>query len=106
MTAGKRNPSHPPEGMPVCPLCDRPIPPDQEDAHHLVPKLKGGKVTQVLHRVCHRQIHALFSEAELARELSTVESLRAHPDMQKFLVWVRKKPPGFIESVKLSGRRK
>ncbi|NDH74546.1 MAG: HNH endonuclease, partial [Rhodobacteraceae bacterium] len=29
---------------PVCPLCERPIPPDApQSLHHLIPKLKGGK---------------------------------------------------------------
>ena len=55
----------------VCPICDRKIPNSQKDAHHLVPKSKGGKTTQYLHRICHRQIHALFSETKLAKELNT-----------------------------------
>ena len=50
----------------VCPICDRPIPDSQKDAHHLIPKSKGGKTTEYLHRICHRQIHALFTETELA----------------------------------------
>ena len=54
----------------ICPICERPIPPSQKDAHHLVPKSKGGKTTQYLHRICHRQIHALFTETELAIELN------------------------------------
>ena len=30
----------------VCPLCERPIPDAQKDAHHLVPKSKGGRQTE------------------------------------------------------------
>ena len=30
----------------VCPLCERPIPESQKDAHHLVPKSKGGRHTE------------------------------------------------------------
>ena len=51
-----------------CPLCGRPIPDSQKDAHHLVPKSKGGQATESLHRICHRQIHALLNETELARQ--------------------------------------
>lgn len=64
----------------ICPLCERPIPPAQRDAHHLVPKSEGGRHTTFLQRVCHRQIHALLTETELARQYATVEALRAHPE--------------------------
>lgn len=95
----------PPAGDPVCPLCDRPIPPDQQDAHHLVPRSQGGTQTALLHRICHRQVHALFSEKELAREYASAEALLAHPEMARFVGWVRTKPPGFVERVRRSGRR-
>jgi len=90
----------------TCPLCGRPIPPDQRDEHHLVPKLKGGRVTETLHRICHRQIHALFTEAELAQHYNTAESLLAHPEIQKFVAWVKKKPDGFLEVTKMSNRKR
>ena len=53
----------------------------QRDAHHLVPKSRGGRVTEALHRICHRQIHALLTETELARDYATVEALMAHPQI-------------------------
>ncbi len=88
----------------VCPLCDRPIPPSQRDAHHLVPKSRGGVQTAWLHRICHRQIHALFSEAELARDYHRVDALREHPEMARFLDWVRRKPDDFFERTRKSQR--
>lgn len=90
----------------VCPICQRSIPPDQRDEHHLVPKLKGGKDTVTLHLICHRQIHATFSEAELANAYNTVEFLLRDERIQKFVAWVRKKPDNFIERTKLSNRRR
>jgi 5-methylcytosine-specific restriction endonuclease McrA len=81
----------------VCPICDRKIPHSQKDAHHLVPKSKGGKTTQYLHRICHRQIHALFSETRLAKELNTAEAIKADPEMKKFIDWVQSKPDDFYE---------
>ena len=90
---------------PLCPLCNRPIPPAQQDAHHLVPKSKGGRHTELLHRICHRQIHALFSETELARHYGSAEALLAHPDVQKFVRWVQGKPPGFYERCRKAGHR-
>jgi hypothetical protein len=93
----------PPEAL-TCPLCDRLIPPAQRDAHHLVPRSKGGRQTEYLHRICHRQVHALLTETELAREYSTVEALQAHPGMVQFLAWVRGKPPDFSERTRKSAR--
>jgi hypothetical protein len=89
-----------------CPLCDRPIPPAQRDAHHLIPKMKGGKVTVPMHRICHRQIHALFSETELAREFSTAQALLSHEEIRKFVDWVKTKPDDFFERTRRAARRR
>ena len=93
-------------GDPVCPLCGRPIPPSEQEAHHFLPKSKGGKATTLVHRICHRQVHALFSEAELARDYASAEALLAHPDVQRFVAWVQDKPPAFRERTRRSTRRR
>lgn len=90
------------DGAVVCPLCGRPIPPTQRDAHHLVPKSRGGVRTVDLHRICHRQVHALFTEAQLARSYSDIDALRMHPAMARFLAWVRTKPNDFFERTRKS----
>ena len=95
-----------PANQPFCPLCGRPIPPGEVDAHHFIPRSQGGKDTRDLHRICHRQVHALFTEVELARHYSTPEALRAHPDMARFLAWVSKRPPEFHERVQGSDRKR
>ena len=93
----------------ICPLCERPIPADaRQSRHHLVPKLKGGAKgeTVQLHQVCHAAIHARHSEAELARRLADVESLRADPEIARFLAWVRTKPDDFHAPTRATrGRR-
>ena len=86
----------------VCPLCERVIPVSQRDAHHLIPKSKGGRQTEYLHRICHRQIHALFTETELARQYNHVEALLAHPEMARFVAWVKTKPEHFYERTQKS----
>ena len=76
-------------------LCDRPIPPALRDAHHLIPKSRGGVNTVFLHRACHKQVHALLTETELARNYATPQALRAHPEMARFIEWVQDKPNDF-----------
>lgn len=97
-----------PDTDPICPLCGRPIPPGaKQSLHHLIPKLKGGKGGPVvrLHQICHSEIHATLTEAELARDFHTIEALRSHPRLAKFLRWVAKRPPEF-HSRTTGGRRK
>ncbi|MDP9835811.1 hypothetical protein J2T09_000553 [Neorhizobium huautlense] len=84
----------------ICPLCERMIPAGDEDAHHLVPKSKGGKQTVLLHKVCHDQIHAVFTNAQLAKSFSTIEAILENPDIQKFVAWIKSKPAGFSGSAK------
>ena len=90
----------------ICPICDRPIPESQKDAHHLIPKSKGGKVTEYLHRICHKQIHAIFTETELAQQYHHAQALRDHPEMQKFIRWIKGKPNFFYEKTRKSARLK
>jgi hypothetical protein len=83
---------------PVCPLCGRPIPRGaRQSGHHLVPRLKGGARGPVVrvHQICHAAIHAVLTEAELARCYRDVAALRAHPQIARFVAWVAGKPPGF-----------
>lgn len=84
-----------PVGEVVCALCDRPIAPSLKDAHHLVPKSRGGVDTVYMHRACHRQIHAALTETELARHYATVAALRQHPVIATFVQWIKDKPLDF-----------
>jgi len=93
----------------TCPLCERPIPPHaRASRHHLTPKLKGGRHggTVRLHQICHSAIHARYSEAEIARRLADVESLREDPDLARFVAWVRAKPPDFYARTRLTNGRR
>ncbi|HBZ43893.1 MAG TPA: HNH endonuclease [Maritimibacter sp.] len=84
---------------PTCPICGRPIPKDAPQSHHhLVPRLKGGThgETILLHHICHKEIHATLSEAELARVYNTPDALLTHPRIARFARWVAKRPPDFL----------
>ena len=62
--------------------------------HHLVPRSrKKNNETSPFCLCCHKMVHSTFTNATLQRQLSTVEALRQTPEVQKYLVWVRKQPP-------------
>jgi hypothetical protein len=93
----------------TCPLCHRPLD-GNVTRHHLYPQKYGRKKGRKahaeafpvvnLHKVCHRMIHALFSEKYLAEHLNTIETLRRHPQMQPFLEFIAEKPPSFDARVR------
>jgi hypothetical protein len=70
-----------------------------------VPKSQGGKQTAVLHRICHRQLHALFTEKELAQRYSTVDALLAHEAVHSFVEWVKTKPDSFYQRTRRARAR-
>ena len=80
-----------------CELCEREI--KNLTVHHLIPrqytKRKNLEISPTIDicSPCHRQIHVLFDNKRLAKELNTIEALKAEPRMSKFLAWVRKQNP-------------
>ncbi|MBY0504350.1 MAG: hypothetical protein K2X03_10585 [Bryobacteraceae bacterium] len=94
-----------------CELCGRDGPPLTR--HHLIPKTRHPNPRtkrdfsreerhQViwLCRPCHSQIHALFTEKELARDFRGLPELAGHPEVARFVEWIRGKPAGFQPAVK------
>jgi 5-methylcytosine-specific restriction endonuclease McrA len=77
--------------------------------HHLIPRtrLKGkrnpGRLAKqdalervaMLCRACHSFAHRTLTEQEMADQYRTVAALRSHPEIQKFVEWIRDRPPGF-----------
>jgi len=91
----------------ICPICDREMwDDDSSDRHHFYPKCKGGKETEYVHRICHRKIHSLFTENELAKKYNRAELVRNHPEIIKFVKWVSKKEPNFYDKTKTHNRKK
>ncbi len=48
-----------------------------------------------VHPICHRTIHACFTNADLARMTLAGAPPADHPDMRRFLTWIADKPPDF-----------
>ena len=78
-----------------CALCQRDVPRHLITQHHLTPKQKGGKAEHrtPLCKPCHKQLHATWSNTELARLYDRIELLRDAPQLQPFLKWIRKQKP-------------
>src|SRR5947209_18291292 len=102
-------------GVGICELCKRA---DTElTRHHLIPRARhrrGGirrhfdkaELTgrlAMLCRACHKFVHTVLSERQLAKEYNTVEQLLLHPEIANFVSWVAKRPSGLRVS---SSRRR
>jgi hypothetical protein len=87
------------EGPPRCALCgrDRPL-----TFHHLIPRALHRKKRFAktrskdelaagidVCRDCHDAVHSFVAEKELGERYHTLEALRAHPDVARFVAWVR-----------------
>lgn len=66
----------------------------ERTVHHLTPRQKGGAhlQTAMLCIPCHKQIHMLYSNAELAARLSTIQELQEDEAVRRFIKWIRKQP--------------
>lgn len=79
-----------------CALCGRDVP--IVTNHHLVPqsvgRRKGIKPRDLpqtdLCITCHKQLHALFDNAELAIRLNDIPALRQHEKVQAYLEFILK----------------
>lgn len=89
-----------------CPLCKRELGTENIDEHHLIPKTFKGKETVKLHRICHRKIHATFTERELLQYYHTIERLLENEHIQSFTKWVKGKRPDFYVGTDDSSERK
>ena len=83
---------------PTCALCKREVPSLTE--HHLVPRSQGRRrgmkvaelPTVMLCPACHKYLHATFTNHELETAYSSLEALRSHEGVQRFIAWIRKQP--------------
>lgn len=71
-----------------CELCNREV--SQLTEHHLVPKERGGKdfPTANLCVTCHKQIHALYTNRELAARFFTIDRLKNDEKFKRYLKFI------------------
>ena len=92
-----------------CELCGREIVDGHESRHHIIPRACGhGSCRSVaivfLHPVCHKTIHALFTNKELCRygaASGTLDTLKNHSDVRRFVGWIKNKPTHFYSNTKI-----
>lgn len=82
--------------------------------HHLIPQSRHNKARTKRHfskvdmhtsiamlcRPCHNQVHKLFSNHELANYYHSVDRLKQHSDVEKFINWIKKRPAGLKVKVR------
>lgn len=81
----------------ICPVCDQETAENNSSKHHVVPKSRGGRDTVRICNTCHKQLHALFTNKELA-QIETIEALKEFESVQKYVLWKGKK--GFAGKLK------
>ena len=91
-----------------CELCGRTLIITPLTTHHLIPRTrhKNKKNKRLFSRSevkertvelctpCHNQIHSRLTSKELERDFNTLESLQLHPEITKFIQWIKDKPDG------------
>jgi hypothetical protein len=91
----------------ICPICEREmLKGNSIDKHHFTPKCRGGKASEYLHKICHRKIHSIWTEKELEKEFNDPNKVCTHPEMEKFIAWVQKKDPEFMDKNEQHNRKK
>ena len=86
----------------ICELCNRSV--STITKHHLIPLEKGGKKFETLSLcpTCHKQIHALFTNRELATHFHTLESLKRDQKIIKYLKFIENIPADSHVNIKKS----
>ncbi|WP_236896429.1 HNH endonuclease [Clostridium beijerinckii] len=86
----------------ICELCNRNV--SSITKPHLIPLEKGGEKFKTLSlcSTCHRQIHALFTNRELATHYRSLESLKKDIKIVKFLKFIQNIPGDSYLDIKKS----
>lgn len=90
-------------GAELCWLCGRVLG-TRVEWHHPIPKSRRGRYVVPVHPICHRAIHANFTNAELAKLPPQADALKSNAELARFLDWIASKPPDFHAPTRSQGR--
>ena len=90
----------------ICPICDREMIEETCDKHHLIPSALSGKEKILIHIVCHDKLHHTFTERDMLNYYHTLDRIREHKQIQKFIKWISKKDIYFNSKNKDTKQRK
>lgn len=90
-----------------CELCERQA--SRLTRHHLIPKSQHKRKSilrmfskeqmlgdiALLCKPCHKFIHSVLSEKQLAQDYFSVELLKMNPEVIRFIEWIKTKLDGF-----------
>ena len=78
------------------------------DRHHYIPRSQGGKEWVWMHKICHRKLHSMWTEKQLAKDpiLRAPELMASHPDLASFITWVRKHPSDFYTPTRTAKQKR
>lgn len=62
------------------------------EKHHLIPKSKKGKMVIVVCHSCGDQLHLMFTNNELKKNLNTLEKISSNEKMKNWINWISTKP--------------
>ena len=93
-----------PQPQTTCELCRRSGLPLTK--HHLIPRKRHRRRSAQLRfdreemhtriallcQPCHSTVHAHLSEQELESAYNTIDALKQHPDIARFIAWAMKQP--------------
>lgn len=115
-TPSKQHALSPPPKPTCCELCQRDT---SLTRHHLIPRTLHDKpryqkrhsreerltaIVWICH-ACHKHVHRLYSERELADRFASLEALQADPEIHAFVTWLATKPAGFKPKSPVRKRR-
>lgn len=89
-----------------CEICQRSGENSFFEKHHLTPA-QGKKDSDVI-TVCHQcgdQLHLLFDNYELRKELNTLSAIQSHEKIQAYIKFIRKHPIDTHITVKKKKRK-
>ena len=90
----------------TCAICKREGKDSYFERHHLIPQAKSKSKVITVCRQCGDQLHLMFDNETLKRELNDIDRILSNELMTKYISWVRKKPIESHYSVAKKKRKK